>query len=261
MQDTRYDTLHDHRDFPRQAVEAKVRVFSASSDPPVEAPAVITDLCLGGARLSTALELQLDQEISLTPFLEMKSDHDLFKRLRFKVVWQSAGDETKATSFENDWDFYGLSHCGSVPEILDSWLGHLLLRRHKTDDLIVERRQYRRIRLPQSNRYTVGAFLSHNQLSASFAILDLAPGGLLVQGDEGIPIGTHLSLNFKNGIMATDDGDSPAGSLLVYGTIIDSYTESETDTIFYRISFDPDSEIDEERLLEWALGQGGSIES
>lgn len=236
-----------------------MRIVIANAGQLVEAPAVVTDLCLGGARLSTALELQLDQEISLVPFLDIEDDHNFFKSLLFKVVWQSAGDETKATRFENDWDFYGLSHCGSVSEILGSWLGHLLLRRHKADDLIVERRQYRRIRLPQSNKSKVSAFLSHNQLSASLSILDLAPGGLLVQGDEGIPIGTHLS--FKNGIIATDEDNNPEGSLSVYGTIIDSYAESETGAMFYRISFDPDSEIDEERMLKWALGQGGSIES
>lgn len=243
-------TLRDHRDFPRLDVEAKVRIEGVSSSGEINAPAVISDLSLGGARLSTPVELQLDQEVRLIPFCGLDQEHPLHKSLTFTVVWQSASDNWESPN--NDWDYYGLRHQGSVLNILESWVGHLLLRRHRNEDLVVQRRQHRRLRFPESSSQSVTALISHDQSACDLTLIDVAPGGLLVRADTTMPVGLHLE--FKDGLMA----DEPSSAEPIYGSIVDSHVHSGS--TFYRISFDPESEVDEERIVDWARRLGGTFE-
>ncbi len=217
----------------------------------INAPAVISDLSLGGARLSTSAELQLDQELRLIPFSGLDSDHPLHKALLFTVVWQAASDGRD--DGEHAWDYYGLRHQGSVLDILESWIGHLLLRRKKNEDLILQRRQYRRLRFPEESRQCITATVSHDGSHREFKLIDIAPGGLLASGDLPIPIGVHLE--FPENLF----GDSPSElESQLSGCIIDCHDQHGS--TFYRVSFDPESEVDEETLVDWATRLGGSFE-
>jgi hypothetical protein len=243
--------LRDHRDFPRLAVEARVRIQGVSAGAELHAPAVISDLSLGGARLSTPVELQLDQEIHLIPFASPEQDHPLHKPLCFTVVWQAA--DGSSAQAEQEWDFYGLRHQGSVLDILESWVGHLLLRRHKSEDLVVQRRQHRRLRLPETPPRAVRAVVTHDQSECDMTLIDVAPGGLLARAESSMPVGLHLE--FPGGLLA---GESAEPFEPVYGCIVDSHVYSGS--TFYRVSFDPDSEVDEERIVDWAARLGGTFE-
>lgn len=243
--------LRDHRDFPRLAVDAKVRIEGVAAGEELHAPAVIFDLSLGGARLSSPVELQLDQEIRLIPFTAVNSAHPLHKPLNFTVVWQTAGDDPAEA--ENDWDFYGLRHNGSVLDILESWVGHLLLRRHKNEDLVVQRRQHRRLRFSDSSAQPVRAIVTHDQSYFDLTLIDVGPGGLLARGSTSLPVGVHLE--FQDGLLPS----LPSGEIEpLAGCIVDSHLHSGT--TFYRVSFDPDSEVDEDQIMDWALRLGGSFE-
>lgn len=244
--------LRDHRDFPRLAVEAKVRIEGISSQGEIHAPAVISDLSLGGARLSTPVELQLDQEVRLIPFASMETDHPLNKSLTFVVVWQAASDNWQSPN--NEWDYYGLRHQGSVLDILESWVGHLLLRRHKNEDLVVQRRQHRRLRFPETSDHALRAIITHDQSPCDLTLIDVAPGGLLARGEASWPVGLHLE--FQDGLIS--DGEQPLDPEPIYGCIVDSHAHSGS--TFYRVSFDPDSEVDEDRIMDWATRLGGTFE-
>jgi hypothetical protein len=245
--------LRDHRDFPRLAVEAKVRIEGISMGSEVHAPAVISDLSLGGARLATPVELQLDQEVRLIPFGGLDPEHPLHKPLVFLVVWQTASDNCQSPNHE--WDYYGLRHQGSVLDILESWVGHLLLRRHKSEDLVIQRRQHRRLRFPDSAAQPVRAIITHDRTSCDLTLIDVAPGGLLLRGEASMPVGVHLE--FQNGLISgeRDERDDPEP---IYGCVVDSHVHSGS--TFYRVSFDPESEVDEERIVDWALRLGGTFE-
>lgn len=243
--------LRDHRDFPRLAVEAKVRIEGLASDGELNAPAVISDLSLGGARLSTPVELQLDQEVRLIPFVTPEGGHPLHKPLNFTVVWQAASDNWQSPN--NEWDYYGLRHQGSVLDILESWVGHLLLRRHKSEDLVIQRRQHRRLRFPDSSAHSLRAVVTHDQSPCDLTLIDVAPGGLLARGEASMPVGLHLE--FQHGLLADVPSDDPEP---IYGCIVDSHVHSGS--TFYRVSFDPDSEVDEERIVDWATRLGGTFE-
>lgn len=238
--------LRDHRDFPRLSVEAKARILGVSSGTDADALAVISDLSLGGARLATSAELQLDQEIKLIPAVGLDPKHPLHRTLTFTVVWQTASDSDQGS--HQEWDYYGLRHQGSVLDILESWIGHLLLRRHKTEDLVIQRRQHRRLRLPEDARTPLRAIRSHDQSDCELHLIDVAPGGLLARGEISLPVGLHLE--FPEGAMSDP---SP-----LYGSVVDAHSHSGS--TFYRVSFDPDSELDEERILDWANQLGGSFE-
>ncbi len=238
--------LRDHRDFPRLSVEAKARILGVSSGTDADALAVISDLSLGGARLATSAELQLDQEIKLIPAVGLDPKHPLHRTLTFTVVWQTASDSDQGS--HREWDYYGLRHQGSVLDILESWIGHLLLRRHKTEDLVIQRRQHRRLRLPEDARTPLRAIRSHDQSDCELHLIDVAPGGLLARGEISLPVGLHLE--FPEGAMSDP---SP-----LYGSVVDAHSHSGS--TFYRVSFDPDSELDEERILDWANQLGGSFE-
>ena len=240
------NSLHDHRDFPRLNVEAKVRIRGLTSGAESDALAIISDLSLGGARLATTVELQLDQAIELIPVAGLQPDHPLHHPLRFTVVWQSASDSSQGA--EQEWDYYGLRHQGSVLDILESWIGHLLLRRHKTEDVVLQRRQHRRLRLPEEAAAPLRAVRSHDQSDCELHLIDLAPGGLLARGDSDLPVGLHLE--FPESPMAEP------GSL--FGSIVDTHVHSGS--TFYRVCFDPDSELDEEHILHWANRVGGTFE-
>jgi hypothetical protein len=234
------------------AVEAKVRIEGISSHGEIHAPAVISDLSLGGARLSTPVELQLDQEVRLIPFATMEADHPLNKSLTFVVVWQAASDNWQTPN--NEWDYYGLRHQGSVLDILESWVGHLLLRRHKNEDLVVQRRQHRRLRFPEASDHAVRAIITHDQSPCDLTLIDVAPGGLLARGEASWPVGLHLE--FQDGLI--NDEEQPLDPEPIYGCIVDSHVHSGS--TFYRVSFDPDSEVDEDRIMDWATRLGGTFE-
>ncbi len=238
--------LRDHRDFPRLNVEAKVRIHGVAGATEGDTLAIISDLSLGGARLATTAELQLDQEIQLIPAAGLDLEHPLHKALTFTVVWQTASDS--ADSSNQEWDFYGLRHQGSVLDILESWVGHLLLRRYKTEELVVQRRHHRRLHLPEEAIPPLRAVRSHDQTDLELHLIDVAPGGLLARGETVMPVGLHLE--FPEGPI------SEPGPL--YGSIVDAHAHSGS--TFYRISFDPDSELDEERILDWANRLGGTFE-
>lgn len=244
--------MRDHRDFPRLAVEARVRIEGVASGEDLHAPAVISDLSLGGARLSTPVELQLDQQVRLIPFASGgESGHPLHKPLVFTVVWQAADSDGQSPN--NEWDYYGLRHQGSVLDILESWVGHLLLRRQKTEDLVIQRRQHRRLRLPEAPAQAVRAVVTHDQSQCEMTLIDVAPGGLLARAETAMPVGLHLE--FSGGLLSggTEEPFAP-----VYGCIVDSHVHSGS--TFYRISFDPESEVDEERIVDWAARLGGTFE-
>ena len=243
--------LRDHRDFPRLAVEAKVRIEGVSANGELNAAAVISDLSLGGARLSSPVELQLDQQVRLIPFASSEDDHPLHKPLTFAVVWQAASDNWQRPN--NEWDYYGLRHQGSVLDILESWVGHLLLRRHKTEDLVIQRRQHRRLRFPDASAHALRAIVTHDQSAFDLTLIDVAPGGLLARGETSMPVGLHLE--FQNGLLQDENA---ADTDSIFGSIVDSHTHSGS--TFYRVSFDPDSEVDEERIVDWATRLGGSFE-
>lgn len=243
--------LRDHRDFPRLAVEAKVRIEGLAANGELSAPAVISDLSLGGARLSTPVELYLDQEVRLIPFVTPEDGHPLHKPLIFTVVWQAASDNWQSPN--NEWDYYGLRHQGSVLDILESWVGHLLLRRHKSEDLVIQRRQHRRLRFPDSSAHALRAVVTHDQSLCDLTLIDVAPGGLLARGETSMPVGVHLE--FQHGLLANGGVEEPES---IYGCIVDSHIHSGS--TFYRVSFDPDSEVDEERIVDWATRLGGTFE-
>jgi hypothetical protein len=234
------------------AVEAKVRMEGVAAGGELHAPAVISDLSLGGARLSTPVELQLDQEVRLIPFASMDDNHPLNKALTFTVVWQAASDNWQSPN--NDWDYYGLRHQGSVLDILESWVGHLLLRRHKNEDLVVQRREHRRLRFPESSTPPVRAIVTADQTPFDLTLIDVAPGGLLARGEAVMPVGLHLE--FQNGLISGEM--QPGEPEPIYGCIVDTHAHSGA--TFYRVSFDPDSEVDEDRIMDWALRLGGTFE-
>ncbi len=238
--------IRDHRDFPRLAVEAKVRLLGLPTEADDHAPAVISDLSLGGARLASPIELQLDQEIQLIPFAGLEATHPLHKSLNFTVVWQTASDSAQSTNHE--WEYYGLRHQGSVIDILESWLGHLLLRRHKPVDLVIQRRHHRRLKLPEQSLPSLRAVRSHDRSEHSLTLIDVAPGGLLARGESSLPVGVHLQ--FQDPPLADPEP--------LFGSIVDAHSYSGS--TFYRVSFDPDSEVDEERILDWANRLGGTFE-
>ncbi len=251
MRSEEHSQLRDHRDFPRLAVDAKVRIEGLAAEGELHAPAVISDLSLGGARLSSPVELQLDQEIRLIPFASVPNGHPLHKPLNFTVVWQSAGDG--GLDSDNDWDYYGLRHQGSVLDILESWVGHLLLRRHKNEDLVMQRRQHRRLRFPENATRPVRAVVTHDQSAFDLTLIDIGPGGLLARGQASVPVGVHLE--FRDGPFPSDHSGEVEP---LSGCVVDSHLYSGT--TFYRVSFDPDSEVDEDQIVDWALRLGGSFE-
>lgn len=250
--------LRDHRDFPRLNVEAKVRIEGVGAGDQPHAPAEISDLSLGGARLATPAELQLDQEIRLIPVTSTAYEHPLYKPLVYTVVWQTASDGWQSS--DNEWDYYGLRHQGSVLDILESWVGHLLLRRYKDEELVVQRRQHRRLKLPESGVGPVRATITHDQSLCDLTLIDVAPGGLLARAEATLAVGVHLC--FHDGLPLGEALGTPAQEPFfaspVHGCVIDSH--AHLGSTFYRVSFDPDSEVDEDRILDWASRWGGTFE-
>ena len=250
---TKKTSTRDHRDFPRLHVEAKVRIAdTAEDDHSHDQPAVISDLSLGGARLSTPARLVKGQDIGIIPFSGMLENHPLHKILEFQVVW--VGGQMENQDSEREWYQFGLIHKGSVLEVLNSWLGHLLLRRKPDKDIVVQRRVYRRIRFDGDQGQNLRARLSHDSRFYDLTLLDIAPGGLLARGEtDEIPVGVHLELSSS---FQEPEVDNDMSSL--QGCVVDAHSHSGS--TFYRVAFDPDCELDEENLVNWAQSVGGDLE-
>lgn len=243
----------DHRDFPRLHVEAKVRIAgTAESESEVDQPAILSDLSLGGARLSSPAQLRVHSEIGVIPFSGLLDDHPLHRILAFQVMW--AGAESKDNTTDKPWREYGLAHQGSVLDVLNSWLGHLLLRRKSENEIIVQRREHRRFRFDERLQRPVRAKLSHDNRFFDLTLLDIAPGGLLARSEsDEIPLGVHLEL--KSGWRdPTEESDLTA----ILGCVVDAHSHSGS--TFYRVAFDPDSELDDDHLVNWAESVGGHLE-
>lgn len=242
----------EHRDFPRLNVEAKVRIAgTALEEESQDQPAVISDLSLGGARLSTPARLNRGTRIGLIPFTGLLEDHPLHRTLEFDVVW--AADRPGSASM-SEWLEYGLLHQGSVLDVLNSWLGHLLLRRESDGVPSENRSDQRRLHFEPDAEPPMRAILSHDSRSFEWSLLDLAPGGLLARGDgDDIPVGVHLEI--RSGWGAVDD-EHDLSTLL--GCVVDAHSHSGS--TFYRVAFDPDSELDDEQLVNWAQSVGGQLD-
>ncbi len=246
----------DHRDFPRLHVEAKVRIANSAAEGSSEdQPAIISDLSLGGARLATPAVLQKGAGIGVIPFSGLLKDHPLHRVLEFQVMW--AGGAQSNEDGQPGWQEYGLAHKGSVLDVLNSWLGHLLLRRRADEELLDQRREQRRVTFKDGSQ-SVRARLSHNSALFDLRLLDIAPRGLLAQGDtDEIPVGVHLELKSGWDDSSLDpDHDQHLASLL--GCVVDAHSHSGS--TFYRVAFDPESELDEENLVNWAQSVGGEFE-
>ena len=244
----------DHRDFPRLHVEAKVRIAGTAPLPSSnDQAAIVSDLSLGGARLSTPAELAEGSDIGLIPFSGLLEDHPLHRVLEFKVMWAGAYED--GTEPGSKWREYGLAHQGSVLDVLNSWLGHLLLRQKDESEIVLQRRQYRRFRFDQFPERPMKARSSHDSQSYELTLLDIAPGGLLARGeDDQIPVGVHLELQTE-----WDDPQQEESMTSLMGCVVDAHSHSGS--TFYRVAFDPDSEFDEEHLIGWAESVGGELDN
>lgn len=233
-------------------MEAKVRIAGTAEPATAEdQPAIISDLSLAGARLSTPASLEKGQIIGIIPFSGLLDDHPLHKILEFQVMWR--GGQT-GSGEQSGWREYGLLHQGSVLDVLNSWLGHLLLRRKSEKEIIVQRREHRRFRFDESQNHPVRATLSHDNRSYDLTLLDIAAGGLLARGEtDQIPIGVHLELK-SDWDEPTSDQDVSA----LLGCVVDAHSHSGS--TFYRVAFDPDSELDDDHLVNWAQSVGGELE-
>lgn len=242
----------DHRDFPRLHVEAKVRIAGTAPTPQeTDSPAVIADLSLGGVRLSTPAQLVQGQTIGIVPFNGLLEDHPLHRILEFQVMWRRPASASDDAS-QCDWQEYGLAHLGSVLDVLNSWLGHLLLRQREESEILVQRREHRRMTLGEREQ-PLRVTSSHDAKSFDLTLLDIAPGGLLARGEtDQIPLGVHLELQPE-----WDEQHESLTSLM--GCVVDAHSHSGS--TFYRVAFDPDSELDEDNLIEWAQSVGGDLGS
>lgn len=242
----------EHRDFPRLNVEAKVRIAGTAVDgDSVDQPAIVSDLSLGGARLATPATLKKGSRIGLIPFTGLLEDHPLHKILEFDVVWEGG----KQREPEGEWLEYGLLHQGGVLDVLNSWLGHLLLRRESDTEPAGHERENRRLHFEPNAEPPMRAVLSHDSRSFEWTLLDLAPGGLLARSQaDDIPIGVHLEISSG---WAQDNEEFGLESLL--GCVVD--THSYSGSTFYRVAFDPDSELDEDQLVNWAQSVGGHFDT
>lgn len=244
----------DYRDFPRLHVEAKVRIAGTAPLPnSSDQAAIVSDLSLGGARLSTPAELAEGSDIGLIPFSGLLENHPLHRILEFKVMW--AGAYQEGVEPGSKWREYGLAHQGSVLDVLNSWLGHLLLRQKDESEIVLQRRQYRRFRFEQFPERPMKARSSHDSQSYELTLLDIAPGGLLARGeDDQIPVGVHLELQTE-----WDDALQEESMASLMGCVVDAHSHSGS--TFYRVAFDPDSEFDEEHLIGWAESVGGELDN
>lgn len=235
-------------------MEAKVRIADTAADASSsDEPAVLSDLSLGGARLCTPAKLEKGQKIGIIPFSGLLERHPLHRTLGFQIVWEGGVKETTGTNRE--WREFGLLHEGSVLDVLNSWLGHLLLRRKNESEIVAQRRIHRRLRFDSGAEQPLVAKLSHDSREYDLTLLDIAPGGLLAKGEtDEIPLGVHLEL--KSGWLSDDGPDRDISAL--QGCVVDAHSHSGS--TFYRVAFDPDADIDEENLVNWAESVGGEFE-
>jgi len=242
----------DSRDFPRLPVEAKVRIAgTATSAVSQDQPAVISDLSLGGARLATPVTIEVGRIINLIPFLKLREDHPLNGTLSFEVIW-SRENSCEPGSEQSAWHEYGLLHQGSVLDILHSWLGHLLLR-NKGDNQEPSKPHSKRIKLVENIDRPLRARASHDSQTFNLSLLDMASSGLLARSEtDQIPVGVHLELE------SAWDTPDPADLGALMGCVVDAHSHSGS--TFYRVAFDPDSELDESGLVDWAESLGGTLE-
>lgn len=237
------EEVREHRDFPRLTVDAKVRIAGTDTEDSPELPANISDLSLGGARLSTPADLEEGAEIGVIPFSGLLDGHPLHKTLEFQVIWRGPQGDSK-------WREYGLSHQGAVLDVLHSWLGHLLLRQRQDSQLLEQRRENRRLRFDKVEEQQVIALTSHDQSRHRLVLLDAAPGGLLARSNaEGLEIGMHVSLDLGLGPNLLEEPKT--------GCVIDK--REQFDSTFYRIAFDPDSQLEDELLVQWARQVGAEL--
>jgi hypothetical protein len=232
------ETVKEHRDFPRLPVDAKVRLAGTATDTESpDQPGELSDLSLGGARLSTPAELEDGDDIRVIPFTDLGDEHPLNSTLEFQVMWRSASQTSK-------WHEYGLSHKGSVLDVLHSWLGHLLLRQKEETQLLQQRREHRRLRFDKAPEQRITAKTSHDCQGFELVLLDVAIGGLLARAENpDLQVGMHLQLT-------VDVGDPPLLPEPLTGCVIDCH--NQFDSTFYRIAFDPESELENELLTRWA---------
>jgi PilZ domain len=243
----------EHRDFPRLHVEAKVCIADTATDESgVDQPAIVSDLSLGGARLSTPAILKKNADIGIIPFSGLLENHPLHRTLEFQVVW--VGPVRKEDDGGTAWREYGLLHQGSVLDVLNSWLGHLLLRTSGDDENAVERPHQRHVVFQEDHSLPIKATLSHNNSEFDLTLLDIAPGGLLARGEtDEIPVGVHLELTSD-----WHDTGSQHDLTSIQGCVVDAH--SHAGSTFYRVAFDPDSELDDDNLVNWAQSVGGDFD-
>jgi c-di-GMP-binding flagellar brake protein YcgR len=237
--------VKEHRDFPRLSVDAKVRLDgSAANQDLQDLPGEVSDLSLGGARLSTPAKLTEGDVIRVVPFAVLEDGHPLTQSLEFQVMWCSSDQASK-------WNDYGLAHKGSVLDVLHSWLGHLLLRQKEDSHLLQQRREHRRLRFDKAPEQRVSAKLSHDNRELDLTLLDVAPGGLLAQADHAdLEVGMHLEVR-------VEVGDPNLLIKPLTGCVVDCH--QQFDSTYYRIAFDPDSELEFEVLSRWAKLVDGEL--
>jgi len=237
--------VQEHRDFPRLSVDTKVRVANTATEEAPDHPAEISDLSLGGARLSTPAKLAQGADIGLIPFSGLQDDHPLHRTLQYQVVWLGPEDET------SKWREYGLIHTGPVLDVLNSWLGHLLLRQKKEPQLQENRRiPPHRIRFDKTEEQEIFAEVGHQDLRVRLTPLDAAAGGLLARAEsDELDIGMHLQL--------TLGFETPLLEEPIAGCVMDKC--NQFGSTYYRIAFDPDSQLEEEFLSLWAQRVGAEL--
>ncbi|MCA9776966.1 MAG: PilZ domain-containing protein [Candidatus Eremiobacteraeota bacterium] len=237
------EEVREHRDFPRLEVDAKVRIAGTATHDAPELPANLSDLSLGGARLVTPADLEEGSEVGLIPFSGLMEEHPLHRTLEFQVIWRGPQGDSK-------WREYGLAHTGSVLDVLHSWLGHLLLRQRADTQLLEQRRENRRLRFDKVEEQQLVARTSHDQSEYRLVLLDAAPGGILARSESAGPeVGMHLSLDLGLGPELLEEP--------ITGCVIDK--RDQFDSTFYRIAFDPDSQLGDELLVQWARRVGAEL--
>ncbi len=234
--DDEYEPLAEARVFPRVEMEVKVGLHLLA-DPTEEASGLLTEVSLAGCRVRTSRRLNKRDKVDLFPLTNLDVNQLRHARLPFSVVWfeecLAANDQPKYT--------VGLHYLGLARDMLTSWLGRLLLRSHSTEDLLLQKRRYRRVTPPNQGMRHWTIVLSHDHSRHSVELLDIAPGGALILAPVPLPVGLHLQLMPESCDLRMS---------LLEGAIIDCH--SQDGGHFARLTFDPDSNVSPEILVRWA---------
>lgn len=243
--------ISEHRDFPRLDVEVRVSVSGRNGgESKTELPATISDLSLGGVRLTAPAGLPQDRPVEIIPYSGLQhSDEPLHKVLNFDIVWASHPevDELHPKVLGD----YGLAHRDSVLEVLNSWLGHLLLRRDGKDDRPLPRQTTSGRAARPTYPLTVRSHPDGRPYDLT--LLDICSEGLLASSSDDsrhLPVGHQLEFD-----RFWRDEAPDSRTFSVSGSIVDRHDQSGS--IFYKVAFDLESSLDEESLLDWAESLGG----